>query len=75
MSDARWLDVDDDIAEAITHFNNALSLVAAGKFDDLGLNGYRDRMALMHSMQLAHTSAEAGLPLRTISLCKIVTAG
>ena len=60
MSDARWLDVEDDVAAAAKHFTNAQSLYANGRFDDLGIEGYRDGMALMHALQAGHTSAEAG---------------
>ena len=61
MSDARWLDVEDDVAAAAKHFTNAQSLYANGRFDDLGIEGYRDGMALMHALQAGHTSAEAAM--------------
>ena len=61
MSDARWLDIEDDLAAAEEHFRNAVALFASGGFDDPGLDGYRNSMALMHALQSAHTSAETTL--------------
>ncbi|WP_375452078.1 hypothetical protein [uncultured Devosia sp.] len=61
MSDARWLDVDVDIATAVRHFENAIALSGTGGFDGVGLDRYRAEMALMHAMQSAHTATEAGL--------------
>ena len=61
MSDARWLDVEDDVAAAEGHFRNAVALYAGGGFDEIGLAGYRDSMALMHALQSAHMSAETAL--------------
>jgi len=60
MSDARWLDVEADIAAAAGHFRNAAALHGMGGFDAAGLNGYRARMAFMHAMQAGHTSLESG---------------
>ena len=59
MTDARWLDIDDDLEGAIRHFQMAVRIFDDGAFDDPGFKGYRDTMAFMHSMQSAHTSAEA----------------
>ena len=61
MSDARWLDVADDVAAAALHFTNAQALYAVGRFEDPGIDGYRDGMALMHALQAGHTSAETAL--------------
>ena len=61
MSDARWLDVGDDVAAASGHFANAVELHARGGFDAPNLDGYRNGMALMHALQSAHTSAEMAL--------------
>lgn len=61
MSDARWLDVFDDVADAVLHFGNAQALYATGRFEETGIEGYRDGMALMHALQAGHTSAEAAL--------------
>lgn len=61
MTDARWIEVDDDIASACGHFANAVRLNEEGGFDGAGLAGYRARMALLHAMQSAHTSLEGAL--------------
>ncbi len=61
MSDARWFEVDADIAAAIRHFKKSVELYDKGGFDDPGINGYQAEMALMHALQSAHTSLEAGL--------------
>lgn len=61
MSDARWLDVADDAADAALHFRNAGALHAAGRYGGGDLDSYRDGMALMHALQAGHTSAEQAL--------------
>ncbi len=59
MSDTRWIEVDDDISAACGHYGKAAALFDRGGFEDETLDGYRAKMALMHSMQSAHTSLEA----------------
>ncbi|MCJ2022882.1 hypothetical protein [Methylobacterium sp. J-067] len=61
MTDARWLDVEDDLGAAIRHFGNAARLYEAGGFDAPDLDGYRARMGLQHAMQAGHTSLEGAL--------------
>ena len=61
MSDARWSDVDADVASAVKHFANAQALFAHGRFEAPGIEGYRDGMALMHALQAGHTSAEVAM--------------
>lgn len=61
MTDARWIEVEDDLASACFHFRNAARLSDAGGFEEDDLAGYRAQMALLHAMQSAHTSLEAGL--------------
>lgn len=61
MSDARWADVDADVATAVKHFANAQVLYATGPFEAIGIDGYRDGMALMHALQAGHTSAEVAM--------------
>lgn len=61
MSDARWIEVDDDVESACAHFNNAAMLFDQGGFDADDLSGYKARMALLHAMQSGHTSLEAAL--------------
>ena len=41
MSDARWIEVEADMAAAALHFGNAVALWRAGGFDVKGLDGYR----------------------------------
>lgn len=67
MSDARWFEVDEDIAAAVEHFGRSVEMFSEGGFDDDSLSGYRSRMALMHAMQSGHTSMEAAL-VRTLKL-------
>lgn len=61
MTDARWIEVEDDLDSACRHFGNAAWLADDGGFDEDGIAGYRARMALLHAMQSAHTSLEAAL--------------
>jgi hypothetical protein len=61
MSDARWIEVEDDIESACRHFGNAAMLYDQGGFDVADLSGYKSRMALLHAMQAGHTSLEAAL--------------
>ncbi len=61
MSDARWFEIQEDVAAACGHFARSLDLFAAGGFDGDGLDAYRSRMAFMHAMQSGHTSLESVL--------------
>lgn len=61
MTDARWIEVEDDLDSACRHFGNAARLYDEGGFEADGLPGYKARMALLHSMQSAHTALEAAL--------------
>jgi len=71
MTDARWVEVEDDVRSACRHFRMAARLYDAGGFGDPDvededleeedLDAYRARMALQHAMQSAHTSLEGGL--------------
>lgn len=61
MSDARWIEVEDDIESACRHFGNPAMLYDQGGFDVADLSGYKSRMALLHAMQAGHTSLEAAL--------------
>jgi len=61
MSDARWIEVEDDFQAASEHFHKANQLFEAGGFNDTGIEGYKAQMAFMHAMQSGHTSLEAGL--------------
>jgi len=61
ISDARWFEVDEDVAAAVKHFGMSADLFAAGGFDGDGIGAYRAQMALMHAMQSGHTSLESAL--------------
>ncbi len=61
MSDTRWLEIEDDLVAAVTHFTRSVALFEAGGFEGDTLDGYRAQMALMHAMQSGHTSMESML--------------
>ena len=61
MSDARWIEVDADMASAAKHFGRAVEIFAAGDLEGEDLASYKNRMALLQAMQSGHTSMEAGL--------------
>jgi hypothetical protein len=61
MSDARWVEIEIDLENAIGHFEKSIALFELGGFDQAGLQGYQAEMALMHAVQSAHTSLESGL--------------
>jgi len=58
MSDARWFDVEDDLASAIKHFGLSVRIFKEGVPPGDDLPAYKSRMALMQSMQSAYTSME-----------------
>lgn len=61
MTDARWVEVDDEIAAASRHFRNAAAIYDEGGFDAEDLSGYKAKMALMHAMQSGQASLEGAL--------------
>jgi len=61
MTDARWIEVDDDGDSACRHFASAVQLFEEGGFERAGLAGYSAKMALLHAMQSAHSSLEGAL--------------
>jgi hypothetical protein len=61
MSIGYWIEIDDDFQLACDHFTKANEIFAAGGFGGQSLDSYRSSMALMHAMQLGHTSLESGL--------------
>ncbi|MBC8129228.1 MAG: hypothetical protein H7Y08_02765 [Rhizobiaceae bacterium] len=61
MSDARWLDVADDVGSAVHHFTMAVRIFELGEMDGDDLDAYRNRMAFMQAMQSGYTSLEGGL--------------
>lgn len=69
MSDPRWLDVFDDIESALNHFVQAQIIYDESNFDGADRQAYVASMALMHSMQCGHTSAEAAF-VRILKILK-----
>ena len=67
MTDARWFEIEQDVAAASEHFRRSAEIYGAGGFDDASLDGYKARMALLHAMQSGHTSLESAL-LRVLDL-------
>jgi hypothetical protein len=61
MSDARWLDVEDDLASAIKHFSRSVEIFERNGFAGDDLNAYMSRMSLMQAMQSGYTSLETAL--------------
>jgi uncharacterized protein YutE (UPF0331/DUF86 family) len=61
VSDARWIEVDTDMASATKHFGRAVEIFAAGNLEGEDLASYKNRMALLQAMQSGYTSMEAGL--------------
>lgn len=61
MTDARWIEVLDDVDSACRHFGNAALLYDEGGFHADDLASYKARMALLHAMQSAHSSVEGAL--------------
>jgi len=45
MTDARWIEVEDDLNSACRHFGNAAQLYDEGGFDADDITGYRATMA------------------------------
>ena len=60
MSDARWIEVFDDMKWAVEHFSRAVQIYQAGGFHGDDLDAYKARMALLQAMQSGHTSLEGG---------------
>jgi hypothetical protein len=61
MSDARWLDVQDDLASAVEHFRRSVEIFERNGFTGDDLPAYMARMALMQALQSGYTSLEAAL--------------
>jgi hypothetical protein len=61
MSDARWVDVEDDISSSVQHFSRSVEIFERNGFLGDDLSAYMARMALMQAMQSGYTSLEAGL--------------
>jgi len=62
MSDARWIDVDIQIRNAVGHFSNAIAInQESEKSGKTEFTRSRDSYALRHALQVAHRSAEAAI--------------
>jgi len=71
MSDARWIEVDDDFKKAATLFGKAVDVYTTSDFSDdpSDLENFKSEMAFMHAMQSGHTSLENGL-VRILDIMK-----
>ena len=61
MSDARWFEVEVNMAAASRHFRRSVEIFGRGNLLGDDYEEYQARMALMHAMQSGHTSLENGL--------------
>ena len=67
MSDARWSEVEADVAMAVRHFTRAVEIYRTPAITADDGESYVWRMAFMHAMQAGHTSLENAL-LRILEL-------
>lgn len=61
MNATLWSDIADDVAAAERHFDSAAQIAGEGHLATEDFEGYKAQAALMHAMQMAHTSAEMAL--------------
>lgn len=61
MSDARWIEIDEDVASCVRHLGRAVEIFAQGGLSGEDLASYKNRMAFMQAMQAGHTSLESAL--------------
>lgn len=61
MTDARWIDAREDLADVRSHLRYGAQIFDNGGLTVEGYDGYVRRMALMHAFQVAYTSFEAAL--------------
>jgi hypothetical protein len=61
MSDARWIDVDTDIASAVGHFGRAVEIYHQADFKASGLEGYKSTASFQFAIQSGYTAAEAAI--------------
>jgi len=59
MKDARWLEVEDDVASATEHFSRSIEIFQRGGFEGESLDAYVARMALLQAMQSGYSSLES----------------
>ena len=67
MSDARWQDIESDVASSVAHFSSAIRIYREPGLHADSPDGYMRRMAFMHAMYAGHTSMERAL-LRILEL-------
>jgi HepT-like protein len=61
MSDARWQDIESDVASSVEHFSSAIRIYREPGLHADSPDGYMRRMAFMHAMYAGHTSMERAL--------------
>jgi len=61
VSDERWIEIERDMASAVTHFARAGLIAGDPAFAAEDMAGYTAQMAFMHAMQSGHTSLENAL--------------
>jgi len=50
MTDARWIEIETDLTNAVGHFEKSIALYELGGFNEAGIKSYQAEMALMHSL-------------------------
>jgi hypothetical protein len=61
VSDARWQDIESDVASSAEHFSSAIRIYREPGLHADSPDGYMRRMAFMHAMYAGHTSMERAL--------------
>ena len=61
MSDARWQDIESDLASSVEHFSSAIRIYREPGLHANTPDGYMRRMAFMHAMYAGYTSMERAL--------------
>lgn len=61
MSDARWIEIDEDVASCVRHLGRGVEIFAQGGLAGEDLASYKNRMAFMQAMQAGHTSLESAI--------------
>ena len=61
MSDARWIEIDEDVASGVRHLGRAVEIFAQGGLAGEDLASSTNRMAFMQAMQAGHTSLESAI--------------
>lgn len=61
MTNTKWIGIQKDIIDSVIHFKMSQEIFSENKFDAEGLEGYRAKMAFMHSMQIGYARIEDGI--------------